>query len=893
MDEAPANVGGAGRVRGGLSLPVDTFVTALLFLSGAAALIDEHLLSKLLVRVVGSSAEAVACVVVAFMGGMGLGAAWTGRYLARSAPDARSSAVGAWSKRPFLRYAAVEIAIAASILILPTILTGLVHAYASVARGISTVAILLIVRFVIAVIVVAMPAVLMGATLPLVLDATARLREARSGGRPRAGLPLARFYAANTLGAAFGVLVSTYLLVPAIGIRGSLAVAAACNVAAAGAALVLDRVAAMSHSMTSSPRSERAHDHAEIADDDEQVLFPLERATLIAFGSGLLAFAYEVISFRLLALVVGNSVYAFGLMLFVFLLGNGVGSRLVATIATPRAIYVAITQALVGAAALLTMPLWDDIPPLFQRVGAYAPSFLLWESTRVSAALVEIGPPTLAMGAAFGVLLRAAGGDGTSAAPRVARIYVANMIGAILGTLGATFILAPSLGSQLSLAVIAFGSLGLAIVALLPTIGTLKRRAVWAAALATVNLVLFASGSPWNVASLMSGSNVYFSEGFQKYDRLLRLGEDRAGGIVAVVQTGTIKTLLANGKFEGNDGFEVPDQEMFALFPLLFVKQHRAAVNIGVGTANTLAVMGAFPFEHLDAVDISAEIIGAARTEFAKLNGGILDNPRTGVHIDDGRNFLLRSPIRYDLIAVQLSSIWIGGSAELYNREFYDVAGSSLTDDGILQQWVQLHHIRTIDVARILATIRSRFPHVALWLAGHQGVITASKSPLRIDANALRRWPEMPKVAATLRSSGLGHPFAALGHFYMDEHGLDAFIAEVAAREHVRRSDDLVSHDDSATLEYSTPHGNLLADAVGDNMEILRRHAEPDVARFVDHLEDDGERRLLLAYAARERGFMRIAYHELAPVLDRYRTGPHADLVKQLEENRKKGAFWP
>jgi spermidine synthase len=842
----------------------------MLFLSGAGSLIDEHLLSRLLGRVLGSSAEAVACVLVAFMGGMGLGAHLTRRRLLRQ------SASGSLRS-----YALVEGAVAVSALALPAVLSSFVRVYASVARAIDAQGPLLVVRFVIAVVVCALPGVLMGATLPLAVDGAARMTRARPP-------PLARFYAGNTLGAALGVFASTYFLIPSLGIRETLVFAAGCNAFAGLAALALMKLSAGERDATAPSDAPVEAAGAEGGADE----LPMSRALIIAFGSGAFAFAFEVLWFRLLAVVVGNSVYAFGLMLFVFLLGNGLGSRVAAAPLHPRALALAVAQALVGTAAVAVMPLWDDMPPLFQRVGAMAPSFVLWEGTRLFAAAVLIGPPTLAMGCAFGLLLRIAGGRGSGAGARVARLYSANVIGAVIAVPLTTFVLAPGLGSQLSFVLVALAEIGVAWLALVPSVAASRRRLPIAAGLALPALVLLALGSPWNVATLMSGSNVYFSEGFARYDELLRLREDRAGGMVAVVESQKVKTLIANGKFEGNDGFEVPEQQMFALLPLLFVRKHGAALNIGVGTANTLSVIGKFPFARIDAVDISSAVIDAARAEFGKLNDGVLDDPRVHVQIDDGRNFLLRTRVRYDLVTVQLSSIWIGGVADLYNLEFYESLKDRLTEEGVFKQWIQLHHIATRDVAGIVATARKVFPHLTLWVAGHQALLVGSMTPLRADAAALRGWRSDPGIRATLKTSGLEHPFEAFGHLYMGTEGLDAFVAEVAEHDGIT-ADGLVSRDDTATLEYSTPRGNLLADAVGDNMEALRRHSDALVDRYVDNIADDAERRLLLAYAARARGFLRIAARLLAPARDRIPRAGNEGLFDQIDDARRRNAGLP
>jgi spermidine synthase len=835
------------------------FAAGFLALSGVAALIDEHLLSKLLVHVVGSSAEAVAVVLVAFMGGMSLGARLAERRVRRL-------------KRPLETYAAIEMAIGLLALTLPVMLGFVSSAYVSVARVAGTATWLLVVRFGAAVLVASLPGLFMGATMPVLFEALRRI----PGMSP---LPFERYYSANTFGAALGVLASTYVLVEQFGVRGTLTIAASINLLiAAGATLLQRRLPPTAPDAT-----------IDVGDRAAPVLSA--RLTVgLAFGSGLLAFLLETLWFRVLAVIIGSSVYAFGVMLFAFLVANAWGSGRAARVARARPLTLALTQAGVGLATLASIPWFDDVPRLFRTVSGYVPSFALWEGTRFVGATALLLVPCAFMGASFALLLRLGGGSEEATAERVARIYVFNTAGAMLGTLLGTFVLAPALGSQRALVVVALAEVALAAVVLSAEPAGRPRRLV-VAGLVALAVALLVPQRRWDIANLLSGSNVYFREGFLAFDRLRFLQEDRAGGMVAVIEHAGTRTLIGNGKFEGNDGFEVPDQQMFALLPLLFVHQHREAVSIGIGTGNSLATIAAFPFRHIDAVELSRASFEAARQEFATLNRRTLDDaPRVQVHIEDGRNFLLTTPRRYDLIQVQLTAIWIAGAADLYNREYYEIAARRLAPGGVLQQWLQLHHIQAVDTARVIATMRSVFPHVMLFVGGHQGVLVASREPFRADAAALRGWMRNPEIARVVRSSGLEHPYAAFAHLYLDERGVDAYVRDIACRADVDPA-ELISTDDRPSLEYSTPRGNLLVDAVEDNMERLRHHSTVSLAPLVHNLRDEYDLRLLLAYACRERGYSHLTQMELGASADRARREGHVVLTDFAAQ--APGRPWP
>src|SRR4029453_2182415 len=171
--------------------------------------------------------------------------------------------------------------------------------------------------------------------------------------------------------------------------------------------------------------------------------------------------------------------------------------------------------------------------------------------------------------------------------------------------------------------------------------------------------VLVATFVPrWDPRPLTSGTNVYFTPGFRDYDRLFPFRESVHGGVTTVVEKAGAKTLLSNGKFQGTTGPESFFQTNVALVPLTLVGRTERALNIGLGTGQTLATLAAVPFRRIDVAEIAPDIVGASRRFFPELHGGALDDPRVHVETVDGRNFLLVHPeARYDVIAVQVASI--------------------------------------------------------------------------------------------------------------------------------------------------------------------------------------------------------------------------------------------
>jgi spermidine synthase len=804
----------------------------LFFASGACALVYEHLYQKLLGRTLGTSAAGTAAVLAAYMGGLGAGALLGARLARRTS-------------RLWLAYAFVEAAAAAAALLVPHLLGGVTSLYVALAAGRAGTT-LVITRFIIAALVTVFPAVVAGMTFPLgarILEGepeSSRPSPSPDGARKgeQTGRRLAALYAWNTLGAALGVLVSTYVLVPTLGTTRTLLAAAGTNLLIAGLSATLSQ---LDHHRKPEPEPEPE------PEPSPSPVLPVPITLLGAFLSGLLGLALEVVWFRLLAVVIGASVFAFGLMLFSFLVGTGIGGALSSRGRLGRSGPGALVflQLLATLTILVTLPLWDHIPTVFVVAGRLQPSFELGELIRLACALALLLPPTIILGAAFPLLFRL--GRHGDAAGRVARLYAVDTLGAVAGALGASFLLLPLLGARGSLVLLALISALLAAIYVRPA--RLAPRARTLAMVAVAVAPFFALAMPrWDFARLNSGANAYFAEGFRDYDQLLYAREDAATGLVTVVEKSGTRTLLTNGKFEGNDSFEVRDNYLFSLLPLLFVHHFGDAMNIGVGTGATLRVMAAFPFRHLEAVDLSSAVLHAARTWFGKVNGGSLADPRVEVIVEDGRNRLLSTRRRYDLISIELSSIWIGGTGELYNREFYRLARDRLADGGVLQQWLQIHHISRRDLVTVIATMRSVFPHVTFWVSGHQGVVIASPKPLAADPASLARLP-----AELVSGSGLLAPLSALGHLYLGTADVDRLVADTAAALALPAA-ELVSSDDHPRLEYSTPRGNMLPRAFADNMALIRRYA---MTRLQDVLPGVSGPSLDVAhaYAAWERGF--------------------------------------
>lgn len=764
------SAGGLGKVR-------FAALTALFALSGGAGLVDQVCFSKYLSYLVGSTAYAVSAVLAAFMTGLALGAGVAGRLSLRI-------------RRHVAAYGVAEVAVGLMVAFGPMAFAAITPAYTALAARLQgSLAALSVARWLVAFVVVVVPTVGMGATLPLlapVLGADDQdLRHRRLG----------TLYAANTFGGALGALGAAYVILPALGLSRTLFAAAAVSGAVGIAAIWMGRRLEVAET-----RMDVEVDRERLSETNVTEGYAIMMA--IAGLSGFLVFAAEVVSTHLLAVIIGNSAYAFGLILSIFLVCLFAGALL-----APRALRrfgaAALPLSLAGASVVLaaTLPAWDKSPLAFGGLGEYITTFEGREAMRAVVAFGILVLPVTLMGITFPLLLQRAA-DHRLVGLLVGRLTAVNTIGAVLGALATGYVLLPRLGSQgcLRFVAVAFAAAGVA--TLSGVAAGLQRRITWG--LAVLGAAAAVVVPTWNPLTITAGTNVYFDSG-GKPERVLFMRDDVHGGITTVAIKDDVRTLYTNGKFQGNTGWEMNAQRYFAHYPCLFVPHFDSVLVIGLGTGTTLGTLAAYPWKRLELVEISPAIIEASSSFFEKSNKGALRDPRLVVHVDDARNWLLVHDARFDLISIELSSIWFAGASSLYSREFYALIHKRLGAGGILQQWVQLHHVYAPVLATMVNTLRAEFPNVALFLGGGQGILIAGDAPLRWSVARARALT--PRVADMLPG---GRSLDELtDDILLVGDGLDRYIESVASQEHVDRR-DMVSTDDNLYLEYETPRGNVL-----------------------------------------------------------------------------------
>jgi spermidine synthase len=724
-----------------------------LALSGGAALLYEVAWTRWLTLFMGHTVAAASAVLAAFMGGLAAGAVLGGRLVARMS-----------ARRAFTTYAALELAIAALAIVLPYELAAveplLARAYAGGQGG----AMFGVVRFACAVAVVTLPAIAMGATLPIVVHGSVDLAA-------RAGREVGVLYAVNTLGAAAGAVLSGFVLLPALGIRATTWIAVVLNVAAAAAGWWLSNAQlAPSHA----PERSKTPAAPRLASRLEARAIPQSHRALAAFAlaiSGAAALVQQIAWTRILALILGPTTYAFSATVATFLVGIAIGALAGAWLTRrgPSAGRLAAALLVSAAGALTALSLvpfavkW--IASAVAAPGASFGSIVRLQTTFVAALML---PMTVAFGAAFPLAVSLAVRSDRPVSSDVAVAYAANTVGAIAGALAGGFWLVPTLGLQGSVrAAAALATAGFIVITILMAAGgTAASRArkmlTAVAAVATASAAWFLP--PWDRELVSSGAYKYASLLPADYrDALLGTGtllyyREGAASTVSVRRLAGVTALAIDGKVDASNGGDMLTQRLLAHVPLLLHDAPRRVGLIGLGSGVTLASALSHPVDRVDVVEISREVRDASMF-FARENRDALRDPRTRLIVGDGRTHLVLGRELYDVIISEPSNPWMAGIAALFTREFFEGAQRRLAPGGLLCQWAHTYDIRDTDLRSIVATFTSVFADAMLLLVGDGDVLlVGSREPIVPRLDAVRSGWMRPGVAADLADVAVTDP---------------------------------------------------------------------------------------------------------------------------------------
>ncbi|WAS92885.1 hypothetical protein [Nannocystis punicea] len=718
----------------------------LFFLSGISGLIYESIWSRYIKQFVGSAATAQVLVLSLFMGGMALGSLLASRKLASVRAPVRvygliEGGIGLYALAfPWLSELAMRVCYD--------------HVFPQLGGGLGVE----VIKWSVAGLLILPPCVLLGMTFPLMSAGILRRDPERSGEI------LSFLYFTNSIGAALGALLSGFVLVANFGLPGTLACAAALNIVIAAIAFA--------HRRQHAPITE---DTAVSAGTDDLVRLLL----LVAFGTGLSSFMYEIGWIRLLSMIVGSATHSFEVMLSAFVFGLAIGGLWVRKrmdkFKRPELV-LGIVQLIMGVAAIATLPAYQWAVEaigwlLVDSQGARTEA--LWQQfnvLRYLLCLLIMFPATFCAGMTLPlithVLLRRGQPEGV-----IGRVYGFNTFGAIAGAVLAGLVLMPLIGLQ---RVIVLGAavdvaLGLALVfgdarrAKNPAkIRSFGRLAAGSSFLTLAFGLFVVKIDPMVLsATVFRNGRTRLPEGFE----LLSYVDGRTASVSVIRLTDEreYRVIYTNGKpdasvvlnrypkdrdpelgpdFAGDE----PNQVLVGLLPLMAKPEATDVALIGFGSGVTAHVLlGSPTLQRLDTIEIEREMVTGSRN-FYPANARAYDDPRNHFWFDDAKAYFAGAARQFDFIVSEPTNPWVSGVSSLFTVEFYREAKRYLKPGGILAQWLQGYELSDELLLTVLAALDQEFSDYQILRVGSSDWVILS-----VADGELGRLSEQPLAWETMK----------------------------------------------------------------------------------------------------------------------------------------------
>jgi spermidine synthase len=795
------------------------------FLSGAAALIYQVVWVRSLTLIFGGSHLAVTAVLSIFMAGLAIGGYVVGKYVDTV-------------KKPLRLYGLLELGIALSAILFIGLMNIYPSIYIPLAQGRDDSPLYLsFIRMLFSIIALIIPTTLMGGTLPVLSRFLSHhSRNLRNH--------LSFLYGFNTLGAVLGATAAGFFLLRLYSVSTTLYIAIFTNATIGLISILLqDKAAALVAAERSGPEAESTLSGHETPVQNSKGNIPPYKLVLWGIGvSGFCALGYEVLWSRILTIVVGASVYGFTIMLVAFLTGIALGSEAyglfpkifkVSDKGPGRSIFwFGIVQMIIGATALLVTIYIRDLPAnivglqnYFIRISPEYFNAKLWANFVLAFAYMVV--PAFFMGLAFPLAGRVHAEYKKRIGGAVGEVLAYNTVGAILGAALSGFVMIYLIGIERSLQMLIVINVGFGLFVVFSATN-MKRAAMGASAL-TMAVLLFLA---FNHQALRIWDTSYFAiyrnnqpDAFRTREMIREAVENTdvlyyAEGVEAIVSSVKIKggdqSFITNGRVEASSHLQA-QQCQFTLghLPMLLNKDPKRVLVVGTGTGMTLGATSIHPgVEQITLAEIEPKVIGVART-FDAYNHRVLDNPKLKIVFNDGRNFLMTTREKFDVITADPIHPWFRGAGYLYSTEYFKLASDHLQPGGMVCQWLPIYELTPENVKSVVKTFQENFPYTMLWLTHNDAEIVGSNAPIVIDETDLARRIAEPAIAEDLHRVMMGSAADFLSYFVMGTRGMKEFSQGA-----------IVNTDDNLYLEFSAPYSIRNSTVMGKNLTAILQNRE-------------------------------------------------------------------
>ena len=408
--------------------------------------------------------------------------------------------------------------------------------------------------------------------------------------------------------------------------------------------------------------------------------------------------------------------------------------------------------------------------------------------------------PAVALGFAFPAVCEVVAGPGGDRKTSSARVYFWGTMGSAAGALTVGFWIIPELGI--------LGSLALLILLQL----VLCRRVQVAARL---------PGRVLPVVSLVTGiATVIWWVGGPPYVRFGGLARyhdlwiERKRAAILSYQSGRSATVMVKEQFDSRgqplvrrlyiddqpvaatDPDGIVDSKMLAHIPLLLHPNPRRVLTVGFGSGGTSWSMSLYGIE-THAVEIEPVVFRLAKL-FENQNHGVTSRPNFRIFLNDARDHLHVSKLKYDVIAADVTNLQYKQNASLYTREYFQLMRDRLNEDGVACVWIPLVGIADEELKTLMRTFQNVYPHASLWYMDQVdttfGILIGTPGPTQFSVKRLKEVMQKPEIVDDLKNINIENVYEAIQFMVLDEEAYRTFVGEGP-----------LHTDDRPILEFTSP----------------------------------------------------------------------------------------
>jgi spermidine synthase len=490
-----------------------------------------------------------------------------------------------------------------------------------------------------------------------------------------------------------------------------------------------------------------------------------------------------------------------------------------------------VVQIVIGLTALLVTYYIRDLPSHSIRIQNYLFStglseFEVRQGANFVIAFSHMFVPAFFMGVAFPLAGEICANHRKSAGAAVGEVSAYNTVGAILGAALSGFALIYLFGIERSLQFLTLINVGAGIfIAIAMRSNPVTR---WVVAGATVVVIVILATWPglWRIwdqkyfAVYRNNTREAFSTAFNMKDAMentdvLYYAEGVQATVSSIKVKGGSQAFITNGRIEASNHKEgIQCQYTLGHLPMLLNRNPKKIFVLGTGSGMTLGATSVHPeVDEIVLAEIEPKVLGVART-FSKYNHGVLDNDKLRIVFNDGRNYLMTTKEKFDVITADPIHPWFSGAGYLYTTEYFRLAAERLRPGGIVCQWLPIYELSVDDLKCVVRTFSENFRYTMLWLTRNDAELVGSNDPILIDEEELGRRIAAPGVFDDLKSVHMGSADDFLSYFVMGTDGMRAFGA-----------DGVFNTDDNLHLEFSAPM-SMDVPTTGKNADALYRFRE-------------------------------------------------------------------